>query len=284
MLRFLKLSFHRFFSLSLVTLILISLSSTVHSGAVLQVLPTRVVLENQQRSMNITLINKGDEEGNYRLFLRNIRAEENGKFREILDDEAILDGELFADKMIRFSPRRVTVPARSKQKVRVVLRKPKDLSDGEYRSHLVFRKLPKQESILDEAESNDQLSFAFQPVVEITIPVIVRHGQISAELGLKEVTVINDEDDGQQIKVYITRKGTRSLYGDIGVWWDNGEDEEQRIAYAKGVAVYVPNENRWINLSVDLDGKTIKGGQLRTVFTEDPAYGGNQTAEIISPL
>ncbi len=102
--------------------------------SILQVLPTRVVLEGPKRSMTVTLINRGDQDGNYRMFFRNIRANDNGEFSEV--KEAI-EGELFADNMVRFSPRRITVPARSKQSIRVLLRKPPGLDTGEYRSHLM---------------------------------------------------------------------------------------------------------------------------------------------------
>jgi P pilus assembly chaperone PapD len=255
------------------------LSISAHAENVLQILPTRVVLENQQRWMTITLVNRGDEENSYRLFMRNIRAEKNGTFKEITAEDEVLEGELFAESMIRFSPRRVTVPARSKQQVRVVLRKPKGLADGEYRSHLVFRKLPKQESVLEE-EQDEKMDFAFKPIVEVTIPVIVRHGNLNASIALSNLTLSNDEDNGMQAEIEIQRSGNRSLYGDIDIWWQPNNGEEQRIAYAKGIAVYTPNTNRKLTIGVLPDIPVTGAGILRAVFNEDPAYGGNQNAEI----
>ncbi|ARN73520.1 hypothetical protein [Oceanicoccus sagamiensis] len=271
---------HNFLNiLPLFALLASSLFSTVaNAESVLQILPTRVVLE-QQRWMTVTLVNRGDEEGSYRLFMRNIRAESNGSFKEITEEDEVLEGELFADSMVRFSPRRVTVPARSKQQVRVVLRKPKGLADGEYRSHLVFRKLPKQESVLEE-EQDDKMDFAFKPIVEVTIPVIVRHGKLTAEASLSDLAIREDEDDGPQVYIDIQRSGSRSLYGDLDVWWQAANGEEQRIAYAKGIAVYTPNKNRSLEIGI-LPDITVSGpGQLRAVFKEDAAYGGDLNAEI----
>ncbi len=254
------------------------LTTVAYAESVLQILPTRVVLE-QQRWMTVTLVNRGDEEGSYRLFMRNIRAESDGRFKEITKEDEVLEGELFADSMVRFSPRRVTVPPRSKQQVRVVLRKPKGLADGEYRSHLVFRKLPKQESVLEE-EQDDKMDFAFKPIVEVTIPVIVRHGKLDAEASLRELDLKMDEDNGLQVSVNIQRAGSRSLYGDLDVWWQPKGGEEQRIAYGKGIAVYTPNTSRSLELSVLPDIPVTGNGQLRAVFKEDTAYGGDISAEI----
>ena len=71
-----------------------TLPSLALAESILQVLPTRVVLEGGKRSVTVTLINRGDEEGNYRMFFRNIRANDNGEFSEI---ETAIEGERFAD-------------------------------------------------------------------------------------------------------------------------------------------------------------------------------------------
>ncbi|WP_101760121.1 molecular chaperone [Oceanicoccus sp. KOV_DT_Chl] len=252
-----------------------ALNNKANAESVLQILPTRVVLE-KQRSMTVTLVNRGDDEGNYRLFMRNIRAEDNGKFREITEQDEILDGELFSDKMIRFSPRRVTVPARSKQQVRIVLRKPKDLATGEYRSHLVFRKLPKQESVLDDNDS--EMDFTLKPIVEVTIPVIVRHGELEAKATIDNIALITDADNKQHIELNLHRQGNRSLYGDLDIWWTAANAKKQRVAYAKGLAVYVPNNSRKITISPLPEFTLSEQGTLQVEFTEDAAYGGNETA------
>jgi len=251
-------------------------SPSANAESVLQILPTRVVLA-KERSMTVTLVNRGNEEGSYRLFLRNIRLDENGKFSEVAETEVPLEGELFADKMIQFSPRRVTVPANSKQQVKVVLRKPKDLATGEYRSHLVFRKLPKQESVLDN--NDKKMDFSLKPIVEVTIPVIVRHGELQAKASIDDIKLSRNEDNAQEISMVINRTGTRSLYGDVNIWWTPPNAEKQRIAFAKGLAVYTPNTTRKFAVGVLPGFVVTEKGALSVEFIEDPAYGGDQTAK-----
>lgn len=247
----------------------LSLSAVAES--ILQVLPTRLVLE-KQRSGTLTISNRGDEEGSYRLMIRNYRMGENGGFNEI---EEAGEGDLFADKLIRFSPRRVTVPPRSKQDVRVVIRKPKGLPDGEYRSHLVFRKLPKQTSVL--IEGSDELQVSMVAIIEVSIPIIVRHGKLSATATMTDLgTAITKEK--QEFNVTLHREGNQSLYGELEILWKKpGKDKEIRVGYTNGVAVYVPNKSRGFTLPTLYKGN-IKGGTLRAVFKDKPEYGGDSLA------
>ncbi len=241
----------------------------------LQILPPRIVVTNE-RSADLTLINRADSTNNYRLFMRNIRTDESGMFHTI--DQPV-EGELFSDSMVRFSPRRVTVDARSQQSVRVVIRKPRNLPDGEYRSHLVFRSLPTQEKVEPNKEQ-ENVSMLIRPNLEITIPVIVRQGSLSATVSFSDVQLMLNEEGQQQIRLKFNRDGARSVYGDVYVWWKPSTGEEIRIAFAKGNAVYFPNKVR--NLELDVESPTkVKGGKLRIQFIENQTYGGDIDIETI---
>lgn len=264
-------------------LILFPLSATlpVIADPLLQVLPTRIVL-SQERSATVSLVNRGDNAGDYRILMRNIRADDNGVFKAV---EQAQEGDQFADKMIRYSPRRVTLDARSKQDIRLVVRKPRDLADGEYRSHMVFRKLPKQDNVLDD-NANEELSFSFQPIVEVTIPVIIRHGNLNASTQLSDLKLTTRKEDGkdvQAIQVTINRDGNRSLYGDMTVWWTSPNGKETKVAFAKGLSVYVPNKKRISTIPVSFEG-TIAGGSLRAEYVEDSTYGGDSQASTSTSL
>lgn len=245
----------------------------------LQILPPRVVLADK-RSANLTLVNRGDTAGDYRIFMRNIRTNEYGKFETIED---ALDGELFSDKMIRYSPRRITVGAQSKQDVRVVVRKPQGLTEGEYRSHLVFRSLPKQQN-LDNATDTENLAMTFNPILEVTIPVIVRHGKLSAKIEFSDIDISLAEGSSQQLlTLKINREGSRSIYGNLNVWWQQTDGKEVKIATARGVSVYFPNPVRIFTLPLESE-TPLKNGKLRIQYTENPNYGGDITKESIFPI
>lgn len=87
-----------------VALALCVMSGKVFSEGSLQVLPTRIVLSSES-STELTLINKGSDKGVFRILLRNIRTDDHGAFSIAENTE---EGDLFANKLIRYSPRRVT--------------------------------------------------------------------------------------------------------------------------------------------------------------------------------
>ena len=278
-----------FLCLALISANLLAIK-TVSAEALLQILPTRAVLDDKTRTASLTLVNQGDEDTSYRMFFRNIRMSETGRFNIITEDDDV-SGERFADQMLRFSPRRITIPARGKQTIRVVARKPHDLEKGEYRSHLVFRRLPPQTSVLDR-EANAQLQLAIKPVVEVTIPVIVRHQEPGANLSLSDVVVsppsnVGDTADSDQttISVAINREGERSLYGDLDIQWKSNDGNSIKIGEAKGISVYYPNQRRIFELPLELSGDNdvpirLENGTLSVSFKENPIYGGDQTASI----
>jgi len=101
--------------------------------------PTRVVLAKNQRAAQVELINNGEEPATYRISLVNRRMSETGEFSQVTQPDA---GEQFADAMLAYSPRQITLVPGTAQVVRVMLRKPDGLADGEYRSHLHFENWP----------------------------------------------------------------------------------------------------------------------------------------------
>ncbi len=68
--------------------------------------PTRVVFEKNQRAAQVELINNGTERATYRISLMNRRMTETGELVPVTEP---LPGEQFADAMLVFSPRQVTL-------------------------------------------------------------------------------------------------------------------------------------------------------------------------------
>jgi len=262
------------------------------SEALLQILPTRVVLDDKTRTTSLTLVNQGDEDTSYRMFFRNIRMTETGQFNVLTEEDDVSD-ERFADQMLRFSPRRITIPARGKQTIRIVARKPQGLEKGEYRSHMVFRRLPPQASLLDP-EANPELKLAIRPVVEVTIPIIVRHEKPDATIVLDDIQLTQEKnyDPNTQLEelqtvlnVAINRAGDRSLYGNLNIHWTPSNGKRVKVGEANGISVYYPNNKRIFGLPLQLDSGeegsapiNLSNGQLSATFEENPIYGGDQSA------
>lgn len=246
-------------------------NSNSYSQSVLQILPTRVVFEGNQRSVDVFLKNRGDNDGEYRVSLRNQRMNTDGKF-EIVEGDA-QEGELFADKMIRFSPRRISISkdlTQEPQTVRLALRKKRDLPAGEYRSHLLFTSLPKIEKATEK-----QQGFSFHATVEITIPVIIRHGELSAKVNIASAQIGKTAKGEDVLTFRLQREGNRSVYGDIVVMQNN-----QRIAFISGMAIYTPTLFRDITIPIALQAQPSQA-PITIDFKENPTYGGEESAQFI---
>lgn len=247
-------------------------SGMVYSQSVLQILPTRVVFEGNQRSVDIFLKNRGDNDGEYRVSLRNQRMTNQGKF-EVVEKGKGQEDELFADKMIRFSPRRVTISKdvnQEPQTVRLALRKKRDLPEGEYRSHLLFTSIPNVDKATEQ--SNGMSFFA---TVEISIPIIIRHGELEAKVDISDVSIKANAKGENILRFNLNRSGTRSIYGDIVI-----TQGSQRIAYMNGMAVYTPTRFRTIEVPVALT-ELPSASPITIQFKENPTYGGEEEAQFV---
>ena len=177
------------------------------AGADLMLHPTRLVFDKNQRAAQIELINNGSQPATYRISLVNRRMTEGGRFEAA--DSATPD-ERFADAMLRFSPRQVTLQPGTAQTVRVMLRKPAELADGEYRSHLQFDKLPDAEgsaSIENQGAAAKGIGVVLNALVGASVPVIVRHGATGASVSLTSLALQRDGAQHRCLALQFEREG-----------------------------------------------------------------------------
>jgi P pilus assembly chaperone PapD len=254
----------------------------LHAGAALMLHPTRIVFDKNMRVAQAELINNGSETVTYRISLVNRRMDEIGEFS---DASPPLPGERFADEMLRYSPRQVVLAPGASQTLRIQLRKPADLPPGEYRSHLMFTQIagaappPATGPSAAASGADAGLAIRLTPLINTSIPVIVRHGPLEATAALANLRV-----EPAAALLDIRREGERSLYGDLVVTLvpaDGGS--EQPLARASGVAVYVPNALRKVRIVLP-PSPPLTGGTLHVVFQERPEDGGKPLAEARLPL
>ena len=243
--------------------------------------PTRLVFDKNQRSAQVELINNGSETTTYRVSLVNRRMTEAGDFVPI---DSPGPGEQFADAMLRFSPRQVTLAPGTAQTVRVLLRKPAELANGEYRSHLHFEVLPEARGAtsIESQAKGDEIGIVLNTAINASIPIIVRHGATAASVVLSQLELINGAP-GQPplLGLDIERSGNASVYGDLAVSFapQNG-GAEQLLVKIGGLAVYHPNPVRHAKLVLrPAAGAALVHGTIKVVFRERPEAGGKQIAQ-----
>ena len=267
--------------LAAVACIVLPAAAWAQSLGDLGVSPTRVVLAGRTRSAEIVLLNRGTQPATYRISVVNMRMTETGRFETIEQTES---DQMFADKLIRYAPRQVTLDPGAAQTVRVMVRKPKDLQPGEYRSHLYFRAVPPPGAgrSVELADSGQGIQIKLTVIPGVTIPVIIRHGAVSAQATLSEINVIGlDTPEGPKLSLRINRQGSQSLYGDLTVaFFAANGIKEQIVARANKLAVYTPNSSRLLALPLRLpDGASLSNGRLQVLYRARPEEGGAVLAE-----
>ena len=250
----------------------------------LMLFPTRVVFEKNKRAAQLELINNGQEKTTYRIQLVHRRMSETGEFSAA---DNPLPGELFADALLRYSPRQVVLAPGVSQTIRILLRKPADLPVGEYRSHLQFDLVPEASgaSSIDPANAPklgpDEVGVQLKALVGVTIPLIVRHGDTTAGVTLAGLELLKPAaGEATLLGLVLQRSGNRSVYGDLTVSFTPQGGVAQDIGKAGGVAVYVPNPLRRVKLELKPPaGMALAKGVLRLTFRERPDAGGKLLAE-----
>jgi P pilus assembly chaperone PapD len=248
----------------------------------LLLVPQRIVFEEQDRAATLTLVNNGNETETYRISWKQLHQLPDGQYTEI---QTPGPGEHFADDMIRYSPRQVTLQPGEQQTVRLMLRKPADLPTGEYRSHLAFTAEPRQIVAPAAAGNGNGKSVGVQLafVYGVSIPVIVRQGQLSASATL--AMSLKPSNSGYDIAAMIGRSGTESLYGDLVANYLPPGGKPVQLQEVDGVSVLLPNGQRSTTVGVTLTPEQRRaGGQLQLIYRAPSEAGGGVLAETQKPI
>ena len=251
------------------------------AGSQLTVIPKRIVFSKNMRSAQVTIINSGDETGTFRISLNNKRMSPAGRLE---DAKSAGPEDRFADKIIRFSPRQVVLDPGKSQIVRLGLRKPSGLEDGEYRSHMLFSAIPIEsgKSIKESVKPTSGLTISLTAIVGISIPIIIRHGETLAEVAIVSANLVprKENEDNPHIMVEFERRGNRSVYGDILAEYITDKGERKIVAQIGGIAVYTPGEKRSLKIPIVVPPDVeLRSGHIQVLYRSPADQGGKVMAQ-----
>lgn len=248
--------------------------------------PTRFVLGPEDRTVTVDIVNKGDATGAYRIELIDMVMPEDGSIRQL--DEGETD-PYSLKKFARISPRRAEIRPDGVQKVRINIRRPRGLADGEYRSHLKVTLTENNLDNADEEAARDKVSIRIKSRLAFTIPIIIRQGETSYHVAIKDASLYYaDADNGKQspmLNLLLTHEGTRSSMGDIKVYHIAPGGKSTVVSFHPGVAVYRTAALRRVRIPLSIPmGLTLDKGQLRITYVEKEDEGGKLIAEKVLDL
>jgi len=239
------------------------------------VAPTRLIFAGSERHGEFILVNKGDTTERYRVTVVNRRMSEEGR---IVEAPEPLDGERFADAMVRFSPRTVVLPPDEPQTIRILVQRPEGLPVGEYRTHLMLQQIPEAPPAAPQpVDPVRGISMQILPIYGLTVPIIVRQGRLFATGYLSRLALLPGPEP--KLRVRIHREGDRSLYGDLRVTHQVPGAPDRIVGLARGVALYTPNVSRPFEVPLTFpDGLPI-AGQLRVEYRDAEPGASSLIAE-----
>ncbi|AOT09394.1 fimbrial biogenesis chaperone [Pseudoalteromonas luteoviolacea] len=233
--------------------------------ASLMISPTRVVFDERQRTAKVFLINNSNEAKTYRLGWKEKLALPAGGYRDLHPEQV---GPWKLSHLMRVTPRQVHLGAGERQVVKLALRRKQGMTNGEYRSHLLFQALPTEKQSQSEA-----IGVSLNMILSYSIPIIYRKETVPPEVKITAAKLSTDVNDKPTIVVDIFRTGAASALGKLRVdWKPDGTKQWNNVATANNYAIYPEVTQAQVELNI-LAGKVITGkGQFRVTYTGQAEY------------
>ena len=240
----------------------------------LLVAPTRLIISNGGSS-EVILSNIGADPATYRISVELRRMDETGDFSDVTPEQANL-AEQAALQMVTYAPRRITLLPGQPQSVRISVRPPEGLADGEYRVHLNFRAVPP--ALKPEAANSDSasgVSIKLTPIYGITIPVFVRRGRLDAGASLANAQLVKSPAGISHVTLDMNRTGQRSVYGELIGKGTHGEV----LFDLRGIAIYAEITHRQVQIPLSAEQLVKLRGPVKIQYRELAENGGALLAE-----
>jgi P pilus assembly chaperone PapD len=251
-----------------------AVAAQAQTAAGVMISPPRVMLDGRIRAAEVVIVNRSRRATTYRMSLIDMRLTEDGRLERIAEGGLHPD-ENSAKALLKYSPRQATLQAGESQVIRVAFSRRAGIVAGEYRSHLLVEEVPVAPSV-GEAPPSDGVTLRINMVGAVTIPVIVRYGQLSASAKICDAKLT-----GNRLTLRIERSGNRSVRGKVSVYYlPKGSSKKIEVGRVEQFAVYVPNPSRLVTVSLSAKGNLdLLGGKLLLRFVEPPTVPNGVHAE-----
>lgn len=252
-------------------------SSTAYADMLIS--PTRVLMDDANRSATLVLRNPSDGPRTYRLTWEDKRAHENGTYSMLSED----DDWPSARDMVRLSPRQITVGPNENQTVRFSFRPPADLPSGEYRSHLLLKVIPdvsEPTATLGNDSPEEGVGIKVFMQMSFSIPVVVRYNTDTPQVSIEKVSAIPVQN-GKNLGLELTfnRTGNASSFGKVTVEMQrNADSPVEKIGEYGELSIFHEVGKRKLTIPLR-DARIPQGALVRVAYEGLYEYEGILWAE-----
>lgn len=252
------------------------LSATANANILIT--PTRIVFEDRDRFSVVTLVNNGDTVKSYEMDWVHFSVDGNGEVTMQMEKTG---GGFDLSEHIVFSPRRVTLEPGAKQKIRLALRRPETIPDGDYSVHFRFHALPDPVLVLEPGQEK-KMEASIKINVSYTIPVVLRVGEARVTADIGQINMSRNNTGALDINIPVTRSDSPyAVLGWLKVFHEttNGEELVGEISNAH-IFTEMSRRDFVVPLKKELSG----GGRLRIVLRYYDLSSDVVYAEKVFPL
>ena len=196
-------------------LMLFSIPPTSHAaneggGGAVVLSTTLLTIGERERTASISVTNRTNEAQSYRVSIIDMVMNETGQVTRCDAETPSLHNS--ASKWIIATPSSIHLAPGKGQKIRLLIRRPKDLEAGEYRAHLLVSQQPPADIAggLQEASKDNGLQINIVTVYSTSVPIIVPHGETNSTASVQKTQIIND---GKSLEITVNREGNASFRG-----------------------------------------------------------------------
>lgn len=241
-------------------------------SSVLFVAPHRVIMDPSEKVEVLNVANKSEKTHRYDLTLIDQVMNERGM---TLRQDTF---EYSAKRMIRFVPKRFTLKPGERQVVRVMVKRPEGLADGDYHSHLLFREVPlsvqDKQALKDErsAENKEKsVTFEIRALYGVAVPIIVQQGKVESDISLGDVRLIPAGDKTlPALEIDFARTGNAEAASQVSASFVKDGGKPVELLGPTWVRIYreVSKVTRRIELKNIPSDVTLSGGKIVLSLTK----------------
>ena len=230
----------------------------------LMIMPVRVVFQARDRTANVTLVNVANHKETYRLSWMYQKQKEDGSYTQL---PGPIDPAYDPAKMVVYSPRQVILAAGEQQNIRLSLRRPADLPDGEYHAHLRFQAVGAEGSV-PGATSAKGVTTQLLIHVGFAIPVMIRQGHYDGTATISDPHfVAATAQSPPELVVTLNRGGHYGTTGALKAFWTPPGGTEKQIGLLNNANVFTEVAHRTAHIK--LTESRVVGGTVRVVYQGD---------------
>jgi hypothetical protein len=141
---------------------------------------------------------------------------------------------------------------------------------------MLFRAIPKTPAADAAQEAGNGLKIQLIPIYGISIPIIVRKGNLQATAAMSNVRMTTD-NEGPALEFDLSRKGDKSVFGEIHV---TKPGVAEPLSIAKGIAIYPEIASRNVSLPMPPEVAAKLHGEVVISYYEAPEGGGGLITQI----